>query len=220
MIRQRRLTRFVFLLTGGLVACVSPPGGSMVAVPPPADWQAEIQGTREEKDELFATDPTSPLLVEDLAGFEGLTYWPPDAAYYYLGPVNLYANPEQFNIVTTAGQPRKCARVGWIEFERDGEALTLQVYRLLDQNASRPDDYFLPFTDVTTGVDTYPAGRYVELEGPEGGPYVLDFNRAYNPLCAYGAPERYACPVTPPENRLPVRIEAGERGYKRMEAGG
>jgi uncharacterized protein (DUF1684 family) len=68
--------------------------------------------------------------------------------------------------------------------------------------------------DGTTGQETYHAGRYVDLQGPEGGPFVLDFNLAYNPWCAYGAAERYVCPVTPPENRLAVRIEAGERGHR------
>ena len=75
--------------------------------------------------------------------------------------------------------------------------------------------------DATTGTETYPAGRYLELFGPPGGPFALDFNRAQNPSCAYGAPERFACPVTPAENRLELRIEAGETGFKsRREDGG
>ena len=219
MLIRRRIPQLLLLFAVGLAACGSPPGGSMVSVAPPQGWEASVLQSRQDKDKLFLTDPTTPLLPEDVASFGGLSYWPPDDGYYYLGAVNLHAKPEPFNIVTTAGQPRKCERVGWIEFEHAGQPLTLQVYRLLDQQASRPDDYFLPFTDGTSGSDTYPAGRYVELDGPEGGPYVLDFNRAYNPLCAYGAPERYACPVTPPENRLPVRIEAGERGYRKQDAG-
>jgi len=67
--------------------------------------------------------------------------------------------------------------------------------------------------DKGSGSTTYPAGRYVDLVGPSGGPYVLDFNYAYNPSCAYGDPERFQCPATPAANRLPVPIEAGERGW-------
>ncbi len=91
--------------------------------------------------------------------------------------------------------------------------MTLQVYRLLDL-PDRPggEGLFLPFKDETTGKESYAAGRYVDLEGPDGGPFVLDFNRAYNPSCAYGDPERFQCPVTPAENALPISVTAGERG--------
>ena len=91
---------------------------------------------------------------------------------------------------------------------------------MLDNPQEGAADFFLAFTDETTGRETYPAGRYIELDGPPGGPYVLDFNLAYNPYCAYGRPERFACPRTPPENRLSVPIEAGERGYRSEDAEG
>ena len=108
-------------------------------------------------------------------------------------------------------QDGRIEKIGYVSFELGDGTHTLQVYRLLDQPPT-PDSpgFFLPFTDATSGEDTYPGGRYVELDGPEGGPYVLDFNRAHNPYCAYGAPERFACPVTPPANRLEIPIEVGE----------
>jgi uncharacterized protein (DUF1684 family) len=68
---------------------------------------------------------------------------------------------------------------------------------------------FLPFLDGTTGADTYGAGRYLDLEPDDDGTWTLDFNLAYHPSCVYDP--RFSCPLTPPENRLPVRIEAGER---------
>jgi hypothetical protein len=117
-------------------------------------------------------------------------------------------------MITTNGAERPCEKVGRVTFTLSGETCRLEVYRLLDMDR-RPggEGLFLPFMDATTGVETYPAGRYVDLEGPEGGPFVVDFNRAYNPLCAYGRVDRYQCPVTPRENRLTVRVEAGERGF-------
>ncbi len=94
-------------------------------------------------------------------------------------------------------------------FHIDGRPHRLQVYRLADGTG----ELFLPFQDLTTGGDTYPAGRYLNLiPSSQTGPYELDFNLAYNPSCAYGGAERFACPVTPPENRLDVRVAAGERG--------
>jgi hypothetical protein len=102
--------------------------------------------------------------------------------------------------------------VGSIGFEREGAPHELQVYSLRDLPAEAWDSLFLPFMDATTGEETYPAGRYVELEKVEEGWYLLDFNQAYNPLCAYGR-EIYRCPRTPPENRLPIPVRAGERGW-------
>ena len=71
------------------------------------------------------------------------------------------------------------------------------------------DSVFVPFIDATSGHETYGAGRYLDLEAEPDGTYSLDFNLAYHPYCVY-APT-YSCPLTPAENRLPVRIEAGER---------
>jgi uncharacterized protein (DUF1684 family) len=188
----------------------------MAVVPPPSGWAGQIAEGRAAKDREFKADPATPLLAEDVASFRGLDYWPPDPAYRYVGPIEAYEKPQRFTIVTTTGVERPCERYGRVTFTLKGERCTLQVYRLLDSEPQPGGSgLFLPFTDATTGKETYPAGRYIDLQGPEGGPFVMDFNRAYNPLCAYGAPERYRCPVTPAENRLPVRIESGERGFKR-----
>jgi uncharacterized protein (DUF1684 family) len=198
-----------------MLGCQTERSGLAVAIPPPDGWAENLAEQRAEKDESFRQDPETPLVAEMLEGFAGLEYWPPDPAYYFVGPVNLYFQPERFEIVTTTGKQRPCEKVGWVGFELGGQVHRLQVYRLLDSPAVAGDPgYFLPFMDSTTGIQTYPAGRYVDLQGPEGGPFVLDFNTAYNPLCAYGAPERFVCPRTPAENRLSAAIEAGERGYR------
>lgn len=186
----------------------------MVAADPPPSWQEDLARERAVKDEYFGSNPKAPLHPSLRAGFTGLTYWPPAPDYYYLGPINFYGDPARFEMMDTAGERRPTDRVGWIDLVVDGRLQRLQVYHLLD---TPPGSFFLPFMDATTGKESYPAGRYVELEGPPGGPWVLDFNRAYNPYCAYGDPDRFACPVTPAENRLEVAIEAGERGYHERE---
>jgi uncharacterized protein (DUF1684 family) len=202
-------------------ACTPTGSGRMVAETPPADWVAGIEEFRQSKDRVFKEEPQSPLLPQDVPTFEGLDYWPPDPERRFVGPVHFYAAPERFQIVTTAGQWRPAEKVGWISLVIEGHVSILQVYRLLDNDTTDGlQSLFLPFADATSGQETYPAGRYVRLEQLEDQRFVLDFNYAFNPSCAYGDPSRFACPATPQENRLPVRIEAGERGFKLDEAAG
>lgn len=185
----------------------------MTPVPPPRSWAQEIVRDRAARDRAFRRDPDSPLPSTTRATFGGLEYYAVDPEWRYAGQVDPYPAPERLKVVTTGGEVRPCERWGRVTFERDGRVLTLHVYRLLDQ-PDRPggEGLFLPFKDATTGKDTYAAGRYVDLDGPDGGPFTLDFNRAYNPSCAYGEPERFQCPVTPVENTLSIAVTAGERG--------
>jgi uncharacterized protein (DUF1684 family) len=213
MVTHRARGAAIVLAALVAVSCTGPSADlSMVSIPPPRGWEEALAGERELRERHVRSDPESPLAREDAASFAGLEFWEPDPALYFVGDLRVYASPERFDIVTTAGKFRPCERVGWIGFAIDGQAQRLEVYRLLD--GTDPNDLFLPFQDATSGHETYPAGRYVSLAGEGGGPWVLDFNRAFNPSCAYGSPDRFACPVTPAENRLPVRIEAGERGYR------
>lgn len=202
-----------------VAGCGGVSGEPMVSPAPPPGWEQELSRARAERDAQFRSDPETPLLPDDVAAFRGLEYWPPDPAWRFVGPIHKYERPARFTILSTTGKERPCENYGWIRFSVGSTECTLQVYRLLDIGEVRGvESLFLPFTDATTGKETYPAGRYVDLTEPEPGRYVLDFNRAYNPLCAYGNPSRYRCPVTPAENRLPLRVEAGERGYKRRSA--
>lgn len=214
-----RAMKKLALCTALLAAC-SGRGGSMQALPPPPGWEQAVLETRAERDRTMREDPDTPLRASDVRSFRGLDYFPPDPRYRFVGPIEINERLERFTIVTTSGKPRPCERYGRVHFALAGAARTLEVYRLLDIEA-RPgrDAFFLPFLDETSGKESYEAGRYVDLEGPRGGPYVLDFNLAYNPSCAYGSPERFACPVTPKENRLPIRVEAGERGYAERAPG-
>jgi hypothetical protein len=208
--REKQSVPFVLFLAGCAGAGGAAP--TMVHLPPPPAWEESLLEARSRKDEMFRVSPESPLLPADRAAFESLDYWPPRPEYYVVGSIDFYPQPQPLEMVTTAGQLRPAERVGSVRFELHGAMQRLEVYRLRD--SAEPESFFLPFMDGTTGRETYPAGRYVELQGPPGGAWVLDFNTAYNPSCAYGAPERFACPVTPAENRLSVRVEAGERGYK------
>lgn len=208
----------VALLLVTLVACTPSGSGRMIAVDPPEGWAERIRADRASRDGFFERDPESPLLAEDRDAFQGLDYYPLDPSLRFEGPIHFYPQPEPLTMITTTGQTRQAENVGWLSFVVEDQVCVLQVYRLLDSEP-RPgvEALFLPFADITSGKQTYGAGRYLELALDRDGDYVLDFNRASNPWCAYGAPERFSCPRTPDANRLPVAIEAGERGFKRHE---
>lgn len=164
------------------------------------------------KDAELRTDDDSPIPPDQRAGFRALDYYPfaPDARYKVR--LRRYPDPLPIRIVTTRGLERPAVKVGYVEARRQGARFRLQVYQLLDGPRSAEDELFLPFLDATSGVETYGAGRYVDLAPGSDGWYVLDFNLAYHPLCAYGRTD-YRCPRTPEENRLPFPMRAGERGW-------
>jgi uncharacterized protein len=168
---------------------------------------AELMGMRQQKDQYFQTATDSPLPVHLKEIFTGLEYYPPDWNYRFEGPVIRYPNPEKFQIITTSGTWRDAVKYGFVRFSLAGKEFKLEVYRLLD--LQEKDLLFIPFIDANVGKETYPAGRYIDLVEKPDGRYVIDFNSAYNPSCAYGGD--YPCPVTPKENRLAIAIPAGER---------
>lgn len=195
------------LLMASLLGC----GGETA----PQGYAEAVTAGRAAKDREFVMDPDSPIPAGHRNAFHGLAYWPVDPRYRLTVPLEEFATKERFTIVTTMGEARPCERYGKLRFTLDGAPRELTVYRLLDaQPTGTAADLFVPFMDATTGKETYPAGRYVNLEEAGPGRYVLDFNLAFNPSCAYGAPERFQCPRTPAENRLPVAIRAGEQGWQ------
>jgi hypothetical protein len=190
---------------GGDLGTAEPP-----SVAPPD--RAEILAQRESKDRRFKTQDESAIPPELRDEFTGLEYYPFDPSWQFVVHLDRRDEPKPFTITTTEGEQRPAVTVGTIEFERGGNTHSLHVYSLRDLPAEAWDSLFLPFMDATTGEETYPAGRYVELENVGEGWYLLDFNQAYNPLCAYGR-EIYRCPRTPPENELPIAVRAGEKGW-------
>ena len=111
-----------------------------------------------------------------------------------------------FEIQTSDARHRPAQRLGRLRFVIDGRELALIAYRV---GSSGSDPLFVPFRDATSGRETYGAGRYLDIRVEADGSYVVDFNFAYNPYCAYS--DAYSCPLPPAENWLSVRIEAGER---------
>lgn len=165
-----------------------------------------IEAERAAKDEYFRLAPDSPIPAEDRAAFTGLAYFPVDPAYRFegleLGPYD-GTEPEAFDMPTSQDDLRRAWRAGTFRFRVAGQAVALVAYDL------GGGSLFVPFQDATSGGETYGAGRYLDVEPELDGTFTLDFNLAYAPYCAYSP--LYSCPLAPPENRLAVRIEAGER---------
>jgi len=168
-----------------------------------------IERNRADKDAWFGSAAGSPIPDAERGTFSGLPYFAVDEGLRFLGlALEPYAGdePSRFAIPTTDGQLRPAHRAGTFAFTAGGVACRLTAY-VLDGGHSH--SLFLPFLDQTSGRETYGAGRYLDLEAEPDGTYEIDFNLAYHPSCVYDP--NYSCPLTPAENRLPVRIEAGER---------
>jgi uncharacterized protein (DUF1684 family) len=175
----------------------------------PVEYKDAVEGFRLDKDEFFKTLAGSPIPVAERAAFTGLPYYPVDEALAFDDRVlEPYTGdePSNFQIPTSDGQLRPAHRAGVLRFELGGETRQLTAYTF---DGGDGESLFVPFLDQTSGAETYGAGRYLDLEPEADGTYSLDFNLAYHPSCVYDP--IFSCPLTPAENRLPVRIEAGER---------
>jgi uncharacterized protein (DUF1684 family) len=167
----------------------------------------ELDEFRAEKDAFFRDDPHSPLLPEQRASFDGLSYYPENQALLIRAVLETDGVDRDERIVmqTTTGDEQEYRRAGVVRFDVDGEATSVTLYRSGDV-----EELFLPFRDATSGRETYGAGRYLDVEPPAGDGLVLvDLNYAYNPNCAYNP--AWSCPIPPGENWLTVPIRAGER---------
>jgi uncharacterized protein (DUF1684 family) len=171
-----------------------------------ADPVVAILSNRAAKDAYFAASLDSPIPPARRMPFAGLAYFGVDLAYRIegleLAPYD-GSGPHEFSIPTSDGDQRAAQRAGSLRFTLGGRDLVLAAYDL------GAGSLFVPFQDVTSGTETYGAGRYLDIEPEADGTFTLDFNAAYHPYCAY-SPD-YSCPLTPAENRLAVRVEAGER---------
>ncbi|NDJ55271.1 MAG: DUF1684 domain-containing protein [Chloroflexi bacterium] len=167
---------------------------------------SELTQFRESKDRYFKFDHHSPLLPEQQKRFGGLNYFDANPDLHFVLSIETYDDHQIVVMATSTGGAAEFLRYGKITFEVEAETASLTVY--VSQNGG---GFFLPFTDATTGDETYESGRYLEIDPQADGTYIVDFNMAYNPYCAYN--DHWTCPIPPDENRLSVPIRAGEKVY-------
>jgi uncharacterized protein len=178
--------------------------------PPPEDTQGDyasrIQAERAEKDSAFRNQPNEPVPPTKVRDVLPLKYFPPDPEYVVAAALKPPSERVIIDMLTSQGKLRKHERVGILEFTLKGQALTLPAF--IEAGAGL-DRLFVPFSDMTSGTETYAAGRYLELDRTSSGVYTIDFNKAYNPYCYYN--KDFDCPYPPKESRLPLPVRAGER---------
>ena len=174
----------------------------------------EIRNFQKKENADFLNPDKSPLSKEDRLAFEGHSFYPIDPEYRVIADFVATPEAKPFPLATSKGTTKLYRKLGDLKFNLKGQALSLEVYQQI-KRFTLPGEktyLFLPIIDKTTGVETYGAGRYMHYEGiPEGNKWVIDFNKAYNPYCAYS--DNYECPVVPNPNHLPIAIRAGVKGY-------
>jgi uncharacterized protein (DUF1684 family) len=153
----------------------------------------ELEQFRAQKDHFFRTHPQSPLTPEQQATFVGLRYFPENSELRLVVPIEEFADKDSVVMQTSSGDARTYTRYGRLLFTVDDREVTLAVYTDDDSGA-----FFLPFVDALRGRETYGAGRYLGPEPLSDGHFLIDFNLAYNPYCAYN--DDWSCPLTPSEN--------------------
>jgi len=175
------------------------------------EWELNLKKERNSKDEFLATHLQSPIPIEDRLRFRGLVYYPQNPDYKFNLELHEYKDRKVLQIQDTTGSIRNFIRWGEFRFKLGDENCTLQAYK----NDVHDERLFVPFKDATNGNETYGAGRYLDLDYTRDrtseGMWILDFNKAYNPWCAYS--KNYSCPYVPPENWLKVPVIAGEKKY-------
>jgi hypothetical protein len=174
------------------------------------DYTAKIAAIRIAKDESFKSDPDSPIPADKKNTLLPLAYFPIDEIYAVPATLEPSEDRSRIEVPTSIGKVRQLERIGTLKFSLKGQSARLTAFR--DLESRDVNRLFVPFADLTSGTETYQAGRYMELDPTPTGIYVVDFNIAYNPYCYY-SPE-YDCPFPPKENRLAAPIRAGEKMQK------
>ena len=165
------------------------------------------------KDNDFKNADWSPLTPANKASFRALNYFDYDISFRYQLKINIYDNQDTIKVTgSKAADLRKAVRYGYFDFKRDAHINQLEVWKMMPRQNNDEAHLFVGFWDATSGQETYPGGRYLDIQELEQDVYLLDFNYAYNPYCAYS--NRYSCLIPPLENRLETALTCGEKIYK------
>jgi uncharacterized protein (DUF1684 family) len=175
--------------------------------PKTVPYPDEINAHRAAIDQFMREADVSPIPKAQRASFPPLAYYPVDLDYRVPAALTVARGNDILEIPTSLGKRRPHRRIGTLEFTVKGQPLTLTAF--VDANQEDLSRLFVPFSDLTNGTETYPGGRYLELNRTATGIYDLDFNRAFHPYCLYNA--EYDCPYPPRENRLSIPVKAGEK---------
>ena len=176
---------------------------------------ADIKAFQQALNEEYKNRDESPLNQKDFNSFTSHDFFPIDLKYHVVATFVRTPNQKPFEMLTTANRTKTYEKYGEVYFELDSSVVVLNIYQshTLRETEEYKDYLFLPFKDPTNGNETYGGGRYIDLRIPENDKMVIDFNKAYNPYCAYNT--GYACPLVPKENHLDIPIYAGVKDFKK-----
>ncbi len=175
-------------------------------------YSAQIARHRESYKQDFIKESYAPLKEGDL---QHLHFYDADSTYRVMADVEILQHQQVFKMPTYDGTSKEFYRFAKISFSLNGTAISMTLYKSISlaSNPAYKDLLFLPFTDETNTKATYGGGRYIDLSAKEikDQKIEIDFNKAYNPYCAYS--DGYRCPVPPEENDLQLEVKAGEKLY-------
>jgi uncharacterized protein (DUF1684 family) len=195
----------LFLLVQGILGC--------------SQEKRSLKGDTEFQKEInaeYKDATTSPLTKKDRKNFEGLDFFKFDSLFVLKASFKRTPNEKPFKMKTTTDRLPVYVKYGELSFSLKGKPFNLNIYQnqSLIEKEGFEDYLFLPFLDETNGLESYGGGRYVDARIPQGDTIIIDFNKAYNPYCAYN--DKYSCPLVPRENYLQTRIEAGVKMFKKQ----
>jgi len=171
----------------------------------------ELIKERKEKDYSMQFDQESPFMRDTSVTFKPLNYYKPNPDFIFKSKLNLYAVQDTVIILGTKGEKRPSILIGYLGLNYNDKIYKVNVYKSFGRAGE--EYYSIWFTDKTTGKETYGVGRYLdfELNNDPDFIYTIDFNRAFNPYCAYTS--LYTCPIPRKEDHIDLNIEAGEKNF-------
>ncbi|OYT16748.1 MAG: hypothetical protein B7C24_06150 [Bacteroidetes bacterium 4572_77] len=178
----------------------------------PDSYTTSIQAERTKKDSLYKIIGESPLSAMQIDSFTSLDYFLVDKKYMVEAKLSKFTEKEIVQLKTSTDRLPNYLRYGLVTFSIDGINYQLTAFKSTDEKNPEYNNYlFLPFTDNNSTISTYGGGRYLDFEIPVSENFIIDFNKAYNPYCAYN--HKWSCVIPPRENALPIAINAGEKKY-------
>lgn len=174
----------------------------------------EIALYQQDLNDTYKNPVTTILLSKDFKRFKGLEFYPANLKFRVEAIFVRTPNEKPFLMPTTTNRLPKYVKYGEFHFKIDSLDFVLDVFQNTEPSPGYETSLFLPFTDLTSGDGSYGGGRYLDIEIPEGNPVIIDFNKAYNPYCAYNP--GYSCPIPPEQNDMQTRIEAGVKDFLKI----
>ena len=181
---------------------------------PSSVFKKELVKERQQKNTDFISGVQSPLDDSDKLGFQGLNYFKPSSSWVIKARIEKYETPDTIQMRTTTERLPLYIVYGKANFRINNKEHELTIFRNVGlMNKPGYENYlFIPFTDETSGNQTYGGGRYVDAYIEDSEFLTIDFNRAYNPYCVYN--KKYSCPIPPSGNHLTIKVNAGEKLFK------